>query len=280
MTTPTVAVVTVTYRSEDVIRRFLSSVAAQSDRVVIADNSPSDSAELRALAAEFHATLLRRPDNPGYGAAVNAGIATLPPDAEFVLIANPDVQLGADAVPALLRSAAAHPNAGAFGPRILDEEGTVYPSARELPSLRAGIGHALFGTIWPSNPWSRSYRRPDDVTEREAGWLSGACMLVRVAAFRSVGGFDEGYFMYFEDVDLGARLAAAGWSSRYVPDAVVIHSGAHSTRRNMVAMASAHHRSAYRFVSRKYAASYFAPLRLALRIGIFARERFSRLIHH
>ena len=88
------------------------------------------------------------------------------------------------------------------------------PSARALPRLGQGIGHAVLGWWWPGNPWTRSYRAERElVTERPAGWLSGSCLLLRRAAFDEVGGFDPGYFMYFEDLDLGERLGRAGFGA-------------------------------------------------------------------
>src|SRR6185437_7241830 len=104
-----------------------------------------------------------------------------------------------------------------LGPAILSPDGTLYPSARQLPSLGRGIGHALCGWWWPSNPWTAAYRRERGVpTERLAGWLSGSCMLVRREAFDAVGGFDPAYFMYFEDLDLCERIGRAGWQNVYV----------------------------------------------------------------
>jgi N-acetylglucosaminyl-diphospho-decaprenol L-rhamnosyltransferase len=165
-----------------------------------------------------------------------------------------------------------------LGPRVLETSGEVYPSARELPALRTGIGHALFANTWVSNPWTRRYRGEDRVTSdrwRETGWLSGSFLLVRRKAFEAVGGFDESYFMYFEDVDLGARLSKAGWRNLYVPNAVVTHTGAHSTTNHASAMRMEHHRSAYLYLSRKYSAPYLLPLRAILRIALAVRARFT-----
>jgi N-acetylglucosaminyl-diphospho-decaprenol L-rhamnosyltransferase len=86
-----------------------------------------------------------------------------------------------------------------------------------------------------------------------------------------VGGFDDRFFMYFEDVDLGYRLGKAGWKSVYLPSAIVTHTGAHSTSTESSRMIKAHHRSAYRYLSQKYSAWYFAPLRWALRLGLMLR---------
>jgi N-acetylglucosaminyl-diphospho-decaprenol L-rhamnosyltransferase len=169
------------------------------------------------------------------------------------------------------------PRAGALGPLIRTAEGEVYPSARSLPSLGRGIGHAVFGWWWPSNPWTAAYRQDrTEPIERTAGWLSGSCLLLRRAAFESVHGFDPAYFMYFEDVDLGDRLARAGWLNVYVPSAEVLHVGSHATAQRPEAMNAEHHRSAMRYLSGRYPGVRWVPVRWALRAGLGIREVLAR----
>jgi N-acetylglucosaminyl-diphospho-decaprenol L-rhamnosyltransferase len=158
------------------------------------------------------------------------------------------------------------------GPAIRTPAGELYPSARDLPRLTTGIGHALLGWAWPANPWTARYRREREAPrERPAGWLSGSCLLVDVTAFWSVGGFDPGFFMYFEDVDLAERLGRRGWLHVYAPSAVVVHEGGHSTRRDPHRMQRVHHTSALRYLARRYPGPAHAPLRAALRAGLGAR---------
>ena len=273
--TPSVLVVTVTYNSAGALRSFLRTVPGASSaplRVVVAENNSAEAEQTREVAEQAGATFYHLPENAGYGGGVAAALERAGHDFDYLLVSNPDVELGSGSVDALVCAAEELPLAGSLGPRILDSDGTIYPSARRLPSLRTGVGHALFGRIWHSNPWSRRYRSLTDGPERrEAGWLSGACLLIRREAYEQVGGFDTGYFMYFEDVDLGAKLGHASWKNIYVPEAVVTHSGAHSTSRNALRMEQMHHDSAYRYLSRKYTGWYLAPLRLALRFGLRAR---------
>jgi N-acetylglucosaminyl-diphospho-decaprenol L-rhamnosyltransferase len=273
---PTLAIVTVSFNSAEVLGPFLDSIRAASTgspRVVVVDNASSEIEAVRAAVAGCDAQLLELPQNLGYGTAMNRGVSSLPTTVEWVLLSNPDVILQPRALDELVSGAQLRDDAGALGPRVLQPDGSVYPSARRLPSLRNGIGHALFGRAIPRNPWTRRYRADELPTgePRVAGWLSGSCLLVRRSAFAAVGGFDEGYFMYFEDVDLGARLARAGYTSVYWPAAVVTHTGAHSTASRAAAMEKAHHVSAYRYVARKYSAWYLWPVRVVLRVGIFAR---------
>ncbi|WP_167051073.1 glycosyltransferase family 2 protein [Salinibacterium sp. ZJ77] len=271
--TSTVAVITVTYNSSGVLEAFLDSIReGDVTEAIIVDNASSDLDQIRRIADAHDAAVLALPENQGYGAAMNAGAARAG-DAEYLLLANPDVVFHEGAIAAMVERLAYDRRIGAVGPLILDANGNIYPSARRLPSLRIGIGHALFEPLWPDNPWTRTYRQElAEPIERDAGWLSGACLLVRRSAFEQIRGFDEGYFMYFEDVDLGRRLGEAGWRNVYTPDARVTHTGAHSTSNSKSAMARAHHRSAYRYVSQRYSAWYLAPLRLVLRVGIAVRE--------
>jgi len=277
--TDRIGLVAVTYSPGDALTGLLDSIPAACTRsvsVVLADNGSTDGS-VEAAAARPGVRLLRTGANLGYGGAANLGVRSLDAGIEFVLIVNPDLVFGSGAIDAMLAAAARHPQAGAVGPLITTPDGVVYPSARELPSVFTGAGHAVLGWVWPSNPWTRRYRRDaDHPVERAAGWLSGSCLLVRRAAFDEVGGFDPGYFMYFEDVDLGDRLGRAGWTNVYAPTATVVHQGGHSTERDPGAMARAHHDSAFRYLSHRYAGFWYAPLRLLLRAGLAIRALVSR----
>jgi N-acetylglucosaminyl-diphospho-decaprenol L-rhamnosyltransferase len=276
MTAARVGVVTVAYESGASLDAFLDSIPAAVTEpvdVVVVENASAGAAEAQASAQRHGARFLPLGENRGYGGGVNAGVEALG-DVEFVLISNPDTVLGPGSLDTLVARARAHPDAAALGPLVRDAGGAVYPSARRLPSLREGLGHALFVNLWPMNPWTRAYRQAAaDIREREAGWLSGSCVLVRRDVFAELGGFDEAYFMYFEDVDLGARITRTGRVNLYVPEAEVVHTGAHSTRRSASRMRAAHHDSAYRYLSRRYTAWYLWPLRVALRVGLGIRKR-------
>ena len=277
-TTP-LRVVTVTYSPGEALEGFVTSVRAATSRpveIVLADNGSTDGAPERAAAGHPEVRLLPTGGNVGYGAAANAGLTGLTEG--YAVVANPDVVFGPGAIDELLAVAARWPRAATVGPAIRTPEGELYPSARDLPRLSTGAGHALLGWIWPANPWTARYRREREAPrERTAGWLSGSCLLVDVAAFRSVGGFDPGYFMYFEDVDLAERLGRAGYLHVYAPSAVVVHEGGHATRREPYRMQRVHHASALRYLSRRYPGPRYALLRVALRAGLGGRLLLSWL---
>ncbi len=289
-TVPAIRVVAVTYSPGAALERFLDSLrdaTAATVEVVLADNGSTDGVP-QAVAASGGARLVETGANLGYGAAANAGAsaganAAADPgtgEAPWLVVANPDVEWAPGSLDALLAAAQRWPRAGALGPAIRTPDGALYPSARAVPSLGRGIGHALLGWWWPANPWTASYRRERGApVEGPTGWLSGSCLLLRRSAFEDVGGFDPAYFMYFEDLDLCERLAAAGWSSVYVPSAVVTHTGGHATGREPARMLAAHHRSAFRYLARRYAGPAYAPLRLALAVGLAGRYLLGRLHH-
>ena len=275
------AAVTVSYNSSRQLLPFLASIRRDQPElyIVVADNASTDGAE-SVLACEAHRALfLELDDNRGYGSAINAAIRALPDSVRFVLISNPDVIVEPGAIQTLTSHLIADSSIAAVGPRVLNADGTLYPSARNLPSLRSGVGHALFSHVWPNNPWSRAYRAESsyDDSTRTVGWLSGSCLMVRRSAFEALGGFDERYFMYFEDVDLGYRLGKSGLHNLYVPSATVTHSGAHSTTAESGKMLKAHHDSAYRYLEKKYSGPYLAPLRWVLRVGLAIRVRLLTL---
>lgn len=272
-----IAVVTVTYSPGATLERFLDTLekATYRDlRVVLVDNGSTDGAPEQA-ALRVGVELLRTGDNVGYGTAANRGVAMLGAEVGWVVVANPDIEWTPGALDTMLEAAERWDRVGSIGPQIRQPDGDVYPSARRLPTIRSGVGHALFARRWPGNPWTRGYYRQtdDDFVERPSEWLSGSCLLVRREAFEEVGGFDERYFMYFEDVDLGERLGAAGWLNLYVPSAVVTHLQGYATSRECVRMAAAHHESAYRYLSDHHRGPHWKPVLGMIRLGLAMRLR-------
>lgn len=268
-------VVVVTYDSGDVLEGFLSTLKDSTvtpAHIVVVDNSPRVLTPPDTPWCE-RLDVIHRPDNPGYGGAVNVGVAALGDDIDMVVVCNPDIRVQPDTLRILVDFADTTGDGGAFGPTIVNEDGSLYPSARALPTLGIGIGHALLGVVWPGNPWTRAYRGDyRQSTPRQSGWLSGSFFLVRREAFTAIRGFDGGYFMFFEDVDLGWRLGDAGYPNWYVPTATATHIGGTSTKKNHRAMITAHHDSAMRFITKRYPAWWQWPLRALINVGLSVRE--------
>jgi N-acetylglucosaminyl-diphospho-decaprenol L-rhamnosyltransferase len=270
-------VVTVTYSPGSHLDRFLSSLTVATDRpvqVVLADNGSTDGSPEEAVERYPGTRLLRTGGNLGYGSAVNRAVATIPADHPYVLVANPDVVWAPGSIDVLLDAAQRWPGAGTLGPLIRDPDGAVYPSARHLPSLIRGGMHAVVGFAWKANPWTKTYRQEHvEPSERPVGWLSGACLLIRRTAFEQIGGFDERYFMYMEDVDLGDRMGRAGWLNLYVPGSEILHDKGHSTGREPARNLRAHHDSTYIYLSDRHIGWWQAPLRWTMKGALRVRAR-------
>ncbi len=239
---------------ESCVRSLLDDGAAP---VVVVENGASGSttAALDGLlgtqpAPPLH--IVRPGRNVGYGAGVNRGLAALagrPAPPEWVLVSNADLVVHAGALAALRDSLESHPAWAIVGPRVLTETGDVYPSVRRFPSFTDAAGHALLALFNPENPFTRRYNpgTPEGGVVTEAGWVSGSCFLGRRDALEELGGFDEAYFMYAEDMDLCWRAHHAGWGVGFAGTAEVTHVQGVSTARHPYRMMVAHHRSALRF---------------------------------
>jgi N-acetylglucosaminyl-diphospho-decaprenol L-rhamnosyltransferase len=274
MPNPAADVVVVTYFPGDTITSFLQSVVGADAvaSITVVDNAAGDDVAERA-AADAEVAFVPADRNGGYGAGANLGATR--GSADWILISNADIVVEPGAIASMVAVGEADPKIGAVGPRVCEIDGTTYPSARPLPTLVLGAGHAVFGKVWPGNPWSKRYRIDLHPLggEVEAGWLSGSCLLVRRTAWEAVGGFDEGYFMFFEDVELGRSLGAAGYRSMWTPKASVTHLGGHSYRSDPAPMLAAHHASARRYVGRVYPHWWQAPVRAVVAAGLVMRQR-------
>ena len=267
------ALIVVSFGSGKELSKLFDSLSQSSHipaRIVVVENGP----EIPSVTVPKKAslTLVHLPHNPGYGSAVNEGMKKIPADIPWVFVSNPDVTLEPEALERLLDAASRDPLVGSAGPALVNPDGTIYPSARAIPGLWMGIGHALLGPIWKSNPWTKAYRGTYDSSEpRECGWVSGALFLVNKEAFMKIGGFDTSYFMFMEDVDLGMRLGHAGFKNLYVPQARATHLVGHATSNARIAMTTAHHESAKRFIEKRYPGRASAPLRWVLKTGLTLR---------
>jgi hypothetical protein len=178
------------------------------------------------------ARVLENPSNTGFGAGNNlvlrpALAEASPPDC-FLLL-NPDAYLEPGALPALVDFLASHPLVGLVGPRTGMRRGEAGATAFRFPGILNSLDEGLhFGPL--TRLLARWQLAPSPRTEaHRTDWLSGGCVLVRREVLEEVGLFDEGYFLYFEEVDLSLRAARAGWESWYVPAALAVHEAGAAT---------------------------------------------------
>ncbi len=211
------------------------------DEIVVVENGEPGSTP---TTVNFVAKVVSPGLNLGYGRGVNRGAAALS-HKPFLVVTNPDVVVHPGAIVTLLEYLEANPDVGIVGPTILRTDATVYPSHRKFPNIVLAGVHALFAPLWPSNPLTKRYRSANK--DGSVDWVSGAFFVVNRDAFEKVGGFDERYFMFAEDMALCWSLAERGWKAAAVQEAVVTHVEGLSRARAPRAMIRAHHRSALRF---------------------------------
>ena len=245
------------------------------ERVVVVENGEPGSAHdaLTDIVGQHSGdvSIVRPGKNLGFGAGVNRGLAALAgagTSPEWILVSNADLHVHPGALSTLRHVLETHPAWAMVGPRIYTEEGEVYPSVRRFPSFAEAAGHALFALFNPENRFTKRYNPGpppgDDVVP--AGWISGSCFLARRSALDELGGFDEAYFMYAEDMDLCWRAHHAGWGVGYAGGAAVTHVQGVSTARHPYRMMVAHHRSALRFTVRTTAGWHRLALPLAVAV--------------
>ena len=271
--TPDVTAILVNYNAGNELAVALRSIQSDCAEVeweaVVVDNASSDNSA--AIVETFpRATLIRNPANVGFGRAVNqaAAVATAP----RLLLVNPDCRLVSGAISTLRSVLDAEPSCAVVGPRIFDPEGTVQGSARGDPDMLTG----LFGrtgalrVLLPFLPVARRNVVVEDAVRTGASsvvvdWLSGACMLIRRDAFTAAGGFDERFFLYWEDADLCRRLRNRGFQVRYVPGASAVHQVGRSSQTARRSSIRAFHASAYLYYATHVAPGALNPRRLLAR---------------
>ena len=273
------AVVIVNYNTGPWLERCLRSLGrASGDEpldVVVIDNASRDGSADPAVS--LGARLIRNTENRYLSPAWNQGASAT--DASFLLFLNPDTEWFRGAPSDLVAIARAHPAAGIVGPMLRNPDGTVYPSGRRFPSLVDAIGHAFVSPFTRDNRFTRRYEMEgwDRSTEREVDWVSGACMLVPREAFDEVGGFDEAFPLYAEELDFATRLRAVGRSVVFTPAVEVIHAVGVSTggSRRTHRLVVMHSRSLYRYYAKHRAPGWRRVTLPAARLALRARAELA-----
>jgi N-acetylglucosaminyl-diphospho-decaprenol L-rhamnosyltransferase len=234
-----VAAVVVSHGHPRELAESLPALREQVDQLVVIANVPG------SVPTGIVAVHNERP--LGYGANVNKGAALT--TAELVLAANPDAVPEPDAVGALRAFMAAHPRCGVAGPRMVYPDGTLQRSRRRFPTV---IGTIVRRTpLRRVLPQRRHYHLDEDqpVEPIEADWMLGGFLLLRRSMLDELGGFDERFRLYGEDIDLQYRAQRAGWERWYVPQAVVRHEHqAETDKRWLTRRTLWHWAGIYRFV--------------------------------
>jgi GT2 family glycosyltransferase len=269
------AVVVVNYNTGDFLARCMESVHASAGdvalEVVVVDNASRDDSAERGVESHPDVRVIRNDTNRGFARAANQGIAAT--SAPLILLLNPDAQIVGGTLAGLVKVARERPRAGAIGVLVRNPNGSIQPSARRVPRLGEALGHAFLGPVYPNNRFTRQYTMAewDRASEREVEWVSGSAVLLRREALAEVGAFDEGYFMYVEDVDLSTRLRRRGWKVLFSPELEVIHQIGVSTRGQHGRMAFEHSRSIERYYRKFHARGAGALLLPFVRAALWLR---------
>jgi len=240
----TVSGVVVTHGPHPDLDRCLDALAPQVDELVVVANLPLE----KELPAGARLVASERP--VGFGANVNRGVAGT--HGEFVAIANPDTEPALDAVGILAAFAAAGKRRGIVGPQLRYPDGRRQPSRRRFPTVTGTLVRRT-PLRYAGRPFERQRshylldEQPDEPVP--ADWMLGAFLLLRREMLDELGGFDEGFRLYGEDIELCYRAAKAGWERWYVPAAMVTHRYAAETDRRLLTRRTLWHwRGIARFV--------------------------------
>jgi N-acetylglucosaminyl-diphospho-decaprenol L-rhamnosyltransferase len=246
-----VSAVVVNYNGGLALSDCVASLRAeQVAEVIVVDNGSRDESWQTLRACDSSAVWHPAGENLGYGRAANLGARSC--HGRYLVVCNPDLVVRPGTIASLVTVMDGDPKVAIAGPRVVNVDATLYPSARAFPSLVDAIGHGLLGLFWPGNRFSRRYKMLDwdHAHTKTVDWVSGAFLLIRRDAWDAVDGFDPSYFMYMEDVDLCWRVTRAGWRVVYEPSGEVVHLQGMSTDRRPYRMILAHHRSLWRFACR------------------------------
>jgi N-acetylglucosaminyl-diphospho-decaprenol L-rhamnosyltransferase len=276
---PDVAVIVVNFNASALARRCLESAAADLGprhwTAIVVDNASSDGG-VEALGALPRTAVITNAVNAGFGAAVNQAVTRTA--APWLWVLNPDCVVHAGAFVALAATLEAHPDCAIAAPQLLNADGSVQASARGNPTAWTGLfgRNTLLTRIFPSAAVARRNLPASDlvasgVESAPVDWVMGAAMLIRREMFDAVGGFDEGYFLYWEDADLCRRLWQRGCSTRYVPRARVAHDGGASARSDSPLATRAFHQSAYRYYATHVVPSPWHPMHWIARAALSGR---------
>jgi N-acetylglucosaminyl-diphospho-decaprenol L-rhamnosyltransferase len=272
--------IVVSYNSRATLRSAVQPLAALPGvAVTVVDNASTDRS-LEAI-ADLPVRAIRSGRNAGFGFGCNLGTAA--GSAPYVLFINPDARIDGPGLERLAAVLDAEPHVGIVGPQLREEDGRLIPSMRRFQRVGSTWAQALFlHRVLRRARWANEIVGDPLAYDRaaDAEWLSGACLLVRRTVLEQLGGFDEGFFLYCEDMDLCARAGAAGHTVRYEPGVVARHEGGRSAPRSSLFPVLA--RSRTRFAGKHHgrASAFLQRLGLAVHAAThLAVAAFGRPAH-
>ena len=253
------SIVIVSYNTRELLRSCLNSIyASQGDfgyEVSVVDNCSHDNSATMVRDEFPQVRLIVSETNNGYAWANNQGLRHS--TGRYVLLLNPDTLLPPDALQGMLDFMDSHPQAGATGPQLVREDGSLdLACRRSFPSPEVSVYRMVgLSKLFPKNRrfarYNLTFLSPDEVTEVDS--VVGAFMMVRREAMEQVGLLDENFFLYGEDLDWAYRIKQAGWKIYYNPQVTVLHYKREATKQNRLKARYEFYRSMYLFHQKHYA---------------------------
>ncbi|MGE5602048.1 MAG: glycosyltransferase family 2 protein [Nitrososphaerales archaeon] len=267
------SIIVVSWNVRELLRACLAALPREAE-IIVVDNASSDGTT-QMVASEYPCVrLLANADNRGFTGGNNDGLRLA--SRAFVLFLNPDTVVQDGALDRMLGYLSAHPEVGVVGPRLKYGDGTLQSSRRRFPTLATALFESTpLAWHWPPerNPWARRYHMADIPADRtqEVDWLVGAALLTRREVLAQAGAFDEGYFMYSEELDWQRRVRQAGWKVVYLPEAVIVHYEGKSSGQATASRHIRFNRSKVRYFRKHHGRLQAGVLRFAL-LAMFASE--------
>lgn len=221
------SILIVNWNTRDLVVKCVNSILKYAPNffyeVVIVDNASQDGSAdtiTNLFGHHKHIHLIQSLRNLGFAKGCNLGYKSSA--GEYVMLLNPDTEVYAEALEALVRYMDGHPEVGVVGPKLLNPNGTVQPSVRRFPTLRSSI--AVFSGLHRFLPLS-GYLMADFDYEREAevDQVMGAALLTRRKIIEELGFLDDHFWLWYEEVDFCKRVNEAGYKIRYYPQSVIVH---------------------------------------------------------
>jgi len=274
---PDLSVIIVTYNSRQDIIKCLQSLKRYGNdatlEIIVFDNASSDDTADRVANEFSNVRLIRHRENVGFARANNLAVAQA--KGRYLLLLNPDTWVDDDLATALTKFLDAHPEAAGCAPRVLLPAGSLQiGSICALPTLELLFYEQLgLSRLFPRSQRFGRYRMTcwahDEI--REVEHATGACLAIRREAYDAIGGFDDSFFMYIEDVDFSHRLKSHGKKIFYLPSAHVFHAGGQSGGQMAIQNYLELYRSFYRYFRKHHRRGEVVAAKLILSLGLLLR---------
>lgn len=272
-----ISVIIISYNVKEFLHQSLLSLqktlSGFKSEIIVVDNASVDGSK-RIIKKEFpDIQLIENDDNVGFARACNQGLEIA--EGKYLLLLNPDTLLQEDTVPKMIKFFEDHPEAGAAGCKILNADGTLQKACRRsFPTPSVAIPKMLgLSRLFPQNKlfakYNLTYKDPDKLTEVDA--VSGSFLMLRKEVYDQIGGLDEDYFMYGEDLDFCYRIKEAGWKIYYVPDTQIVHYKGESAKLASFDNLIVFYKAMGIFVNKHFSKGAYYFIDIFLKLGIVMR---------